>query len=117
MKEDIKKLIEENPVALATVCSDGNPNVIPIAFAKVVSDNEIVITDNFMIQTRENLQSNKNVCLSVWNKDWNGYKILGEAQYIKSGKWKNFIEEMKENEGLSAKGAILIVINKLIKLK
>lgn len=55
--------------------------------------------------------------MSVWNKDWNGYKILGEAQYIKSGKWKNFIEEMKENEGLSAKGAILIVINKLIKLK
>lgn len=64
MKEDIKKLIEENPVALATVCSDGNPNVIPIAFAKVVSDNEIVITDNFMIQTRENLQSNKK-CLFV----------------------------------------------------
>ena len=61
MKEDIKKLIEENPIALATVCSDGNPNVIPVAFVKVVSEKEIVITDNFMKQTRENLQKNKNV--------------------------------------------------------
>lgn len=36
--DEIKKMIEENPLAFATVDSDGKPNVIGVAFVKVVSD-------------------------------------------------------------------------------
>ncbi len=34
---EIKKVIEENPLAFATVDYDGNPNVIGVAYVKVVS--------------------------------------------------------------------------------
>lgn len=111
-----KKLIENNPIAFSTIDINNKPNVIAVAYVKVVSDNQILITDNFMKQTKENLGTNNNVCLAVWNKDWNGYKISGAAKYFTDGPWKKFIENMTENKDLSAKGAILINVSKLEKL-
>lgn len=113
---DIKKIIENNPIAFSTIDNTNKPNVIAVAAVKVVSDNQILITDNFMKQTKENLAFNNNICLAVWDKDWNGYKITGTAQYFTEGKWKQFIENMPENKGLSAKGAIIIDISNLVKL-
>ena len=113
---EIKKIIEENPLAFATVDCDGNPNVIGVAYVKVVSNNHILITDNYMKQTKENLEKNNNVCCAVWNKNWKGYKLVGKAEYFAIDKWKKFAEEMPENKGLPAKGAILVTISKLMKL-
>lgn len=119
MKEitsEVKNIIENNVVAFATVDKKGNPNVIGVAYVKVVSDNQIVITDNFMKQTKENIEKNNNVCLAVWDKKWNGYKLVGKAKYFTKGKWKTFVENMKENKWLSAKGAIIIKISNFISL-
>jgi predicted pyridoxine 5'-phosphate oxidase superfamily flavin-nucleotide-binding protein len=110
----IKKTIEQNPVALATVAKNCEPNVIAVSCVKVVSARELVITDNYMKQTKENLAKNKNVCLAVWDRNWKGYKLIGEARYFSFGKWKNFVEKMKENKNLPAKGVILVKISKII---
>ncbi len=117
ISKDAKKVIEENPVAFATVDSMGRPNVIGVAFVKVISRNQLLITDNYMRQTKENLRKNKNVCLAVWDKKWNGYKLIGKARYYTNGKWKKFVETMPENKTLAAKGAILITASNIIHLK
>ena len=116
INSEVKKLIEENPLAFATVDEAGKPNVIGVAFVKVVSKNQILITDNYMKKTKENLEKNNNVCLAVWDKDWNGYKLVGTAEYFTSGKWNEFVEKMPENKGLPAKGEILVTVSELIKL-
>ncbi len=116
INSNAKKIIEENPIAFSTVDNTNKPNVIAIAYARVISDNQILITDNFMKQTKENLITNNNVCLAVWDKNWNGYKIFGTAQYFIDGQWKKYIENMTENKGLPIKGAILINISELTKL-
>ena len=113
---NIKQIIQSNPIAVATIGADNKPNVIAVAFAKVVSKNELVITDNYMNQTRKDILKNGNICLAVWNSKWQGYKLAGKAKYFTSGKWKIFIETLKENKGLPAKGAILVKVNKVIKL-
>jgi len=113
---EAKKIIEENPVAFATVDGENKPNVIGIAYVKVVSENQVLITDNYMKQTEENLKHNNNICLAVWDKDWIGYKLIGMAEYFTKGEWKEFIEKMPENKGLPAKGAILVTVSKLMKL-
>ena len=110
----IKKIIENNPAAFATVIKNNKPNVIAVAFIKVVSKNQILITDNYMKQTKENLLKNKNVCLAVWDRKWQGYKLIGRAKYYTKGKWKNFVKKMKENKGLPAKGAIIVKVLKII---
>jgi len=114
---EVKQLIEENPVAFATVDDKGKPNVNAVSCVKVVAKNNVLITDNYMKQTRENLKNNKDVCLAVWDKKWNGYKLIGRAKYFKEGKWKKFVQSLPENKNLPAKGAILVSISKLIKLK
>lgn len=111
---EIKQLLENNPVALATITIGNKPNVIGVAFVKVVSLSEIVITDNYMNQTKKDIIENNNVCLIVWNENMKGYKVVGKAEYFTEGKWKNYVEEMKENEGFLAKGAILVKVEKII---
>ncbi len=111
-----KKIIEENPIAFATIDCDGNPNVIAVAYVKVVSKNQILITDNYMKKTKENIENNNNVCLAAWNKDWNGCKLIGTAEYFIEGKWKTFVEKLPDNKGMPAKGAILVMISEIIKL-
>lgn len=115
INEKAKKIIEENPVAFAT-CANNQPNVIAVAYIKVVGNDQILITDNYMKGTKKNIEQNPNVCLAIWNKDWDGYKIIGIAQYLTSGEWFEFIKSMPENKGLPAKGAILIKVSEIREL-
>jgi len=110
----IKNIIEKNPVALATV-KTGKAYVIATAFAKI-KDGKIVITDNYMKITTSNIKKNPNISLAVWNKKWEGYQINGKAEYFDKGKWQNFVKSLKENKGLPAKGAIVIKIKNIKRL-
>ena len=105
--EKIKEIMENNPVALATVDEKGDPNVIAVAFVRIV-DNNIVITNNYMAETLSNLRRNSSACLAVWNSDWEGYKIIGKVKYFESGEWFDFVNNMPENKDCPAKGAILM---------
>lgn len=114
MDEKIKNMIEENPLALATIDGKGKPYCIAVAFVKV-KDDKIVITDNYMKKTINNLKNYPNVSLVVWNKDWKGYNIQGKANYFEEGEWLDFIKFIKENKDEPCKGAIVIEINDIKK--
>lgn len=103
-------------MAFATVDKNSKPNVIAVACVKVIWGGKIIITDNFMKHTGENLRENNNVCLAVWNEKEEGYKLIGKAKYFSSGKWLKFVKQMPGNKGFPAKGAIVVTISKLIKL-
>jgi len=51
INKELKRLIEENALAFATVDKNGNPHCIAVGFVKVVS-------------------KNPKVALSAWSKDW-----------------------------------------------
>jgi len=116
LTKNIKKIIEQNPVAFATI-GNKKPYVIGVASCKVVEGDKILITDNFMKTTVKNLLKNNNVALVVWNNRWEGYQFLGKAKYYKKGKWLNYVKKLKENKGLPAKGAIVVKVEKIIKSK
>ena len=115
MEENIKKIIEENPMALATVDESGNPYVIAVAFVKV-KDGKLVITNNYMGKTIENLKRNPNICLAVWDKDWKGYQVKGEIQYFEEGEWYDFVKSIEENKKEPCKGALFVDIKNMKKL-
>ena len=116
----MKETIENNAMGFATIDENGNPYCISIAYVKVVSDNQIIITNNYMGTTIENIKRNNNICLVVWNKEWEenciGFQLQGKAEYFTEGKWKEFIEKMEENKDEPCKGAILVTISKTKKL-
>jgi hypothetical protein len=116
INQEIKKVIENNPLSFATI-KGNKPYVIGVAYCKVIDNDRILITDNYMRTTLENIKKNPNVALVVWDKNWNGYQFLGKCKYYKRGKWLQYVKKMKENKGLPAKGAILIKVSTIIKSK
>lgn len=112
-----KELLETEAVAMASINSDGSPNVIAVGFTKVVGSDLILITDNYMKITKGNIVTEPRVCLAVWTKDWEeGYKFIGKAEYFGEGKWFDFVKNMEENRGSPAKGAILVRVKNINKL-
>ncbi|MDD3734963.1 MAG: pyridoxamine 5'-phosphate oxidase family protein [Candidatus Pacebacteria bacterium] len=114
--KNIQKIIESNPIALATI-KDKNPYVIAVSCCKIIDNNKILITDNFMTRTTKNITFNPEVALVVWDKRWNGYQLLGTAKYYRKGKWLGYVKKLKENKNLPAKGAIIIKVERIIKSK
>jgi predicted pyridoxine 5'-phosphate oxidase superfamily flavin-nucleotide-binding protein len=118
INKELKRLIEENALAFATVDENGNPHCIAVGDVKVVSKNKILVGDNYMIKTIKNIKRNNNVTLAVWSRNWEenciGYELSGTAEYFTSGKWHKMVKEI--HKGFPAKGAILITIKKIKKL-
>ena len=118
--DEMKELLENNAVALSTIDSEGNPHTIAVAACKIVED-KIIITDNFMKETPENLNRNNKATIAVWSKEWEqddckAFEIKGTAEYLTKGKWIEFVKKLRENQGLAAKGAIVLTPIKIKKL-
>ena len=114
IKEGQKKLVENGILALATADPTGEVNVVAVACAKVVADDKILMTDNFMNKTRKNLLANNRAAVAVWSKNEDeGYQFKGIAQYLTSGKWKKRVDEDPDNKGLAHKAAVLLTINEI----
>ena len=124
INEELKQLIENNIIAFASVDETGKPHNIAVGSSRIISKNQIIVTDNFMKETIQNILKNNNVSLVVWNTDWKdikdcyGYEFIGTAEYFTSGKCFEIIKNRYKREGKNfrAKGAILITVNKIKKL-
>lgn len=117
INKEMKKMIEENAMGLASVNTNGEPHNIAVGFVKVVSNNQLLISNNYLNETLNNIKKNPNVSLVVWRNDWKencvGYELGGKAEYFTSGKWLDEIKKIPINKGEPCKGAILITINKI----
>lgn len=82
---DIKKYIDQSILCwLATVSTDGVPNVSPKEIFNYFGDNEIIIANIASPQTVRNIKQNENVCVSFIDiLIQKGYQIKGTAEIIK----------------------------------
>jgi len=116
--EELKDLIEGHALGFATVDESGNPHNIAVGDVKIVSKNQVIIGDVYIVETTKNIKKNNNVSLVVWNKDWEenctGYELKGTAEYFSEGKWVEMAKKI--HEGFPIKGAIIVTINKIKKL-
>lgn len=118
MNESVKKLLEEQMWDLAT-CANGNPNVVPVAFKKVLEDGKLAVGDVFLETTLENIQKNEGkIAISVYDpKKLEGYQIKGKAEYLTEGEvvedFKKMVEAMFHGAA-TAKGALLIAPEQII---
>jgi len=117
--QEMKEVIEKTRGwAFATSTKDGVPNVVPIHFVKLISDDEILFADIFMKKTLENIKNNPNVALSVW--DWDvkprrGYQFKGEARIETSGKlFEEGVKIVKaEKPELDPKDVIIVKVKSI----
>jgi predicted pyridoxine 5'-phosphate oxidase superfamily flavin-nucleotide-binding protein len=116
LTQDMKDVMEKTRgYAVATCTKDGLPNVVPIHFVKILSDDEIMLADIFMKKTFENIQANPIVAISVW--DWDvkprkGYQFKGTPRIETSGRIYDMAVEMvkAEKPDLTPKSVIIVKI-------
>ncbi|HCP08548.1 MAG TPA: hypothetical protein DIT25_01985 [Candidatus Moranbacteria bacterium] len=116
----LKKFIESNAMALATVGKNGKPHNIAVAYVKVV-EGKLVISNAHIKVSIKNIEQNPNVSIAVWNKEWEkacvGFEIVGKAKNYTGEKWFEYVCNMPDNEGYKIKSAIVVTPTKIKKLE
>ena len=86
MSDEIKQMLDENIVYLATSTPEGKPNVVPIGLTHAISDNEVLIVDVLFKKTRKNIEQNPQVAISFNDvKRLESYQLKGNAEIFKDG--------------------------------
>lgn len=118
LNENVKKVLESSMWDLAT-CSNGEPNVVPVAFKFVTDDGKLAVGDVFLDTTLKNINANGGkIAISVYNAETlEGYQIKGKAEYLTNGEIVDTFEAMVEkmfSGAATAKGALVITLEKVI---
>lgn len=118
--EEMKEVAEKGkPFIIATASLCGEPNAVPITFAKIVSADEIILVDNFMKKTIQNIEANPIVSVSVWAKMDTGksigYQFKGKAREERSGElFNNAVEWTKSTAPqLNPKGVVIVKVDSI----
>ncbi len=120
MNDDVKKLFNaQSTVAFGTADQEGKPNVIAVYWKRIVDGKTVLLIDNFMNKTVDNIRKNNNVCVSFWDaKTDEGYQIKGTATYHTDGKVfeenDKWIKSINPNK--NPKGVIEIKIGEIYSL-
>lgn len=118
LNENVKKVLESSMWDLAT-CSNGEPNVVPVAFKFVTDDGKLAVGDVFLDTTLKNINANGGkIAISVYNAETlEGYQIKGKAEYLTNGEivdtFKAMVEKMFSGAA-TAKGTLVITPEKVI---
>lgn len=117
-------LINDKPMHIATVRANNNPNLSVASDVRVIDNDKIIISVNEMNNTQRNIKNNPNVVLTVFNKDWIGLRIFGEATFYLDGEYYDFCQNtfFANNEttpfgATKPKGAIVVKVVKIEEFK
>ena len=113
--DEIKQIIKHNPITLSTIDKTNAPHTIYVLYAKVIDENKILITDNYMQKTKENILINKKVSLSVLVRDV-AFELIGVAEYFSRGNYFEYVKNIPENKEDPCKGAIVVSVEKVVKM-
>lgn len=114
LNADMKDLFAKTKLfPVATASKAGVPNVAPIAYVRLMSDDTIWIADNFMNKTIANLKENPHAALYMWDPDSKMcFQIKGKVELKASGpdfeKMREWVHGAKP--GLPAKTLVVMKV-------
>jgi len=86
LSREVQDAIEKQDVfPVATSNQDGTPNVVYIKFLKVVDDETVLIADNFLEKTRDNVLSNPKLAFVVRDDEKGSFQVKGSAERLTEG--------------------------------
>ena len=119
LTEEIKEsLTGVKTIYLATCSADGIPNVVPMGAFKLLDDETMLISDQYMNKTLKNVTGNPHAAISYWG-DKGGFQIKGTiSAHTNDQVFKDNVEWMKVRmPKLTPKGALLMKITDVFSIK
>lgn len=119
MTKEMIEAINNDLVFVATVNREGIPNVVPIGFARPLDENTILIADNFMKKTRENLEANPKISFVTKDSTKCPYQFKGSVEIFTEGKYFDTVTEWGQNAmtKLSPKAAVLVKVEEIYSIQ
>ncbi len=101
---------------MATASKKGIPNGVPIGFTRIISDDEVMLVDNFMYKSRQNIAENPVASVTYWSpEDRYGFQLKGKARVETAGKLfeeaKRWVKERRPE--MSAKAAVIVKVEEI----
>jgi predicted pyridoxine 5'-phosphate oxidase superfamily flavin-nucleotide-binding protein len=119
MSERMQELLIKVPAAvLSTASLDGKPNSVPVGSKKVIDNETILISDQFLNKTLANMKANPKVAVTFWEGQ-EGYQLKGTVTIETSGQRYEetaaWIEDLGNKIGfpLKSKGAVILHIEEI----
>ena len=82
----VKEAIDRQDVFPVATCSqDGTPNVVYITFLKVIDDETVLIADNYLNKTRDNILNNPKLVFVVRDEEKGSFQIKGTVERLTKG--------------------------------
>ena len=96
--KEVQEFVKNKMAWLATASPDGVPNTTPKGTVQVIDDEHIIFADLFSLKTRDNLQKNPKVAVTVVDLEkYKGYQFKGSAQLVDSGPmFDQMVEQLKK---------------------
>ena len=88
-----KAILEQEILPVATSNKDKIPNVVYIKYLKVVDDQTVLIADNYLNKTRDNILDNGKIAFAVRDDEKGSYQVKGTAERITEG---DMFEEVQQ---------------------
>ena len=111
--KEVKDVLEEANLAWVGTCSNGVPNVNIVYFFKLIEGDKILLADNYFNKTRNNIERNPNVAITVKSSEGSiAYELKGSAEIYTEGEIFEKMEEwvLSENEDMPTKAAVVVNI-------
>ena len=103
-------------VALSTSLHD-QPRSVFVELNKILED-KLILTDNQMQITRDNLLQNPQVCVLATAPGYSLFLLIqGTATYYTEGEYFDYVKDLPSNAGYVPKGAVVIDIINVIEGK
>ena len=115
MPAKVREMFEnEKYFWLATATPDGVPNACTIGAKYIQDDETIVIVDNFLLKTLENIRANPKVALVALSGKVS-YQIKGRARYLTDGPEYERARQWMKSKGdkYPAKGAVYVTVEEI----
>lgn len=118
LTQDMKDLIAAQQCFVATVNSDGTPNIGPKRSTRVIDDEHIAYNEATAKQTWDNVNKGSKVAIAVADREkLKGFRFLGTPEIITSGKLYEDTVSLSQKMGRPApKAVIKIQIEKIYNL-
>jgi len=119
MSERMQELLIKVPAAvLSTASLDGKPNSVPIGSKKIIDNETVLFSDQFLNKTLANMKANPQVAVTFW-EGYEGYQLKGTVTIETSGQrfeeTAAWIEDLGNQIGfpLKSKGAVILNIEEI----
>ena len=113
LPEAVKKAILKQEIfPVATSNQDLIPNVVYIAYLKVIDDQTVLIADNYLNKTRDNILSNGKIAFAVHDEEKGSFQIKGTAERLTEGKMFDDVQTWVPDE-LPKVAAVIMKIEEI----